>query len=71
VRILFVCNTSCSQAGRWISQVYGSGYDIHLFDPEHNPLYPELHGVTVHAGWRKEFIPSGVIVYHRYPFIRG
>ncbi len=71
VRILFVCNTYCSQAACWISQLSGSGYDIHLFDPYHSPLYPGLHGVTVHTGWQKEYVPAGVIVRCRYPFVRG
>jgi hypothetical protein len=47
VRILFVAMGHSIHAARWIAQVVGRGWDVHLF-PVEDGLNPALRGITVH-----------------------
>ena len=37
---------------RWVSQLEGSGYEVHWFDVSDGREVPELHWLTHHRGWR-------------------
>ncbi|MDX1994895.1 MAG: glycosyltransferase [bacterium] len=49
MRILFVTLAQSVHAARWIDQLAGTGWDLHVFPVFHDvPPYPELKGVTLH-----------------------
>jgi glycosyltransferase involved in cell wall biosynthesis len=48
VRILFVAMTHSIHTARWIRQLCGRGWELHLFPVERARLHPELPDVTVH-----------------------
>ncbi len=48
MRILFVAMSNSIHTVRWIKQLTGCGWDLHLFPSWANELHPELMGVTVH-----------------------
>jgi glycosyltransferase involved in cell wall biosynthesis len=50
-RILFVAMQQSPHAARWINQLAGQGWDLHLFPVNYLPVIPELRGVTVHQPW--------------------
>ena len=47
-RILFVCMQNSPHAGRWINNLAGRGWDLHLFPLDHQPVLPTIENVTVH-----------------------
>lgn len=48
-KILFVAMPDSIHTARWISQIVGQGWDIHLFPSiDCGVIHPELHDVTVH-----------------------
>lgn len=47
-RVLFVCMQNSPHAGRWINNLSGRGWDLHLFPLDHQPVLPKIRGVTVH-----------------------
>ncbi len=71
MRILFIAATNDVQTATWIQQLSDTGWDIHVFDPDHGLLNSELHHVTVYAGWRKKKVPQNVKVVYRWPFTRA
>jgi glycosyltransferase involved in cell wall biosynthesis len=48
VRILFVAPGTSLHTVRWMNQLEGTGFDVHLFPAEPHPLHPGLLNVTVH-----------------------
>lgn len=52
MRILFVAFGSSSHTARWISQLRGENWDLHLFPVDEYYLYPDLRDVTVHQLFR-------------------
>ncbi len=71
MRILFVGNASSFHTPRWLSQLRGTGWDIHLFDPTNQLIHADLDDVTLYTGWKKAEIPAGVRPRYRWPFARG
>jgi hypothetical protein len=69
VRILFVAMGDSVHAARWISQINGQGWDLHLFPSlDHGVLHPELAGVQVHrsayerfGSYRESFAARGLV----------
>jgi glycosyltransferase involved in cell wall biosynthesis len=47
VRILFVCRASSAHAARWIGQLAGAGWDVHVF-PVEMGVHADLKDVTLH-----------------------
>ncbi len=70
MRVLFVGSAYSAHTPRWISQLEGTGWDVHLFDPTDRLVHQELHDVTLHTGWKKP-VPAGVRAHYRWPFSRG
>jgi glycosyltransferase involved in cell wall biosynthesis len=71
MRILFVAATLDVQTMQWIKQLRHMNWDIHIFDPKHGLIHPDLTNVTIHTGWRKKKVPAGVTVHYHWPFLRG
>ncbi len=71
MRILFVTGATSIHTVRWIRQLDGTGWDIHIVDPGSARIHPELAGATLHTGWRKQTHPAGLKVRVRWPFRRG
>lgn len=70
MRILFVAMGNALHTARWISQLDGLGWDIHLFDTVDSSICPNLHNVTLHRGWYWP-PPNGLKVHYRWPFPHG
>jgi glycosyltransferase involved in cell wall biosynthesis len=51
-RILFVGMQMSTHTARWINQLADEGWDLHLFPMDHQPVIPEMRGVTVHQPWQ-------------------
>lgn len=58
---------------RWIGQLSGRGWDVHLFPTSDAPPHAALTGVTMHAfsGARPAGADAGLSVRGPYPFRRG
>lgn len=74
VRILLVAMSNSIHTARWISQISGQGWDVHLFPSVDFwvDVHPELRDVTVyHSGYRRQrssqdgVVFRGVSLYHR------
>lgn len=52
-RILLVAMANSVHTARWISQLDGEGWDVHLFPVSHRPLHSDLRRVTVHPPVRR------------------
>ena len=48
MRVLFVAMAHSVHTARWIAQLRGRGWDLHLFPVESARLHPALHDVTIH-----------------------
>ena len=48
MRILFVAMAHSIHTARWIAQLRGRGWDLHLFPVESARLHSELHDLTIH-----------------------
>jgi glycosyltransferase involved in cell wall biosynthesis len=53
MRILFVAMINSVHTARWVSQLAGTKWDIHLFPVDETPLHPDLRDVTVHPLFEK------------------
>src|SRR5207244_623486 len=51
MRVLFVAMAHSVHTARWIAQLRGRGWDLHLFPVESARLHPELHDVTLPDAW--------------------
>ncbi len=71
MRILFVGGSYSVHTARWLRQMNGLPWDIHLFDPTNGLVHEELEGITLHTGWKKPLVPPGTRVICRWPFLRG
>lgn len=71
MRILFVGDAFSVHTARWISQLHGTGWEIHLFDPGNGLIHEDLKGITLYTGWKKPRPPRGTRVVYRWPFTRG
>lgn len=50
-RILFVAMQNSPHTARWIEQIAGQGWELHLFPVNYLPVLPEMTGVIVHQPW--------------------
>jgi glycosyltransferase involved in cell wall biosynthesis len=66
VRILFVAMADSVHAARWIDQVTGCGWDLHVVPVDDGPLHPALHDVTVHERFARR-APSGSVRVRGFP----
>ena len=74
MRILFVAMPKSVHTARWISQLQGLGWDLHLFPSEWpSRIHPELRDVTLHGAglWRPQGLHASVGVAGTWPFRRG
>ena len=73
MRILFVAVTNSIHTARWISQLNGQGWDIHLFPAEESRIHSALKNVTVHTflNGRTPDIDRSVRLVGAWPFARG
>lgn len=46
--ILFVAMQMSTHTARWINQLSGAGWDIHLFPVNHMAVHPALRDITIH-----------------------
>lgn len=59
MRILFVAFANSIHAARWVGQLGGRGWDLHLFSSNGREVHPAFHDVTVHSLLRKPpFAPT-------------
>ncbi len=74
MRILFVAFSENITTARWMDQLSGEGWDIHLFPSirRHNHA-PELHDLTLHdvGLWRPERLDASVRIAGAWPGARG
>ncbi|HST51634.1 MAG TPA: glycosyltransferase [Pyrinomonadaceae bacterium] len=73
MRILFVATPESVHTARWIGQLGGQGWDVHLFPTNDAPPHAALTGVTFHAfsGARPSGADPGLRVKGPYPLRRG
>jgi hypothetical protein len=71
MRILFVCDTGCVHTARWVAQLQGTGWDLHLFDPCNRLVHESLENVHIYTGWKKPLVPRGTRIHYRWPFLRA
>ena len=74
MRILFIAMADSVHTARWIGQLQGVGWDVHLF-PACWPcrIHPQLRDVTVHGvgWWRPPELAADLRVAGVWPFSRG
>lgn len=71
MRILFTAMSGNIHVARWISQIQGLGWDIHVFGDTPG-VYPTLTDVTVYKPTpRGETTPEGTRIEYWWPFTRG
>ncbi len=70
MRLLLVGSAFSVHTPRWLAQLDGTGWDLHLFDPTDRLVHPDLGGVTLYTGWKKP-VPEGMRARYRWPFSRG
>lgn len=51
-KILFVAMQMSTHAARWINQIAGHEWDVHLFPVNYLPVHQDIHNVTVHQPWK-------------------
>ena len=56
---------------RWLSQLRGTGWDVHLFDPTNRLVHDELEDITLYTGWKKPRVPTNTRIRAHWPFLRG
>lgn len=74
MRILFVAMANIVHTARWLRQLDGQGWDIHLFSVATLGIHPDLDNVTVHdlLSWRPREVRGGVRLSGiPWPFPRG
>lgn len=72
-RILFVAMADSVHTARWINQLAGTGWDVHLFPVENGSVHSSLSDVTVHdfIGRRPAGLNTGVrLVNGIFPFLK-
>jgi glycosyltransferase involved in cell wall biosynthesis len=71
MRILFVAMPTSIHAVRWINQVAGQGWDIHILPSiVSDAVHPEFHGVTIHHDfWGKITVRNQSAAGRRFPFL--
>jgi glycosyltransferase involved in cell wall biosynthesis len=73
MRILFIAMANSVHTTRWINQLAGQGWDIHLFPVDDAGIHPDLRNLTFHNFLCSK--PSGlnqsVRVVDSWPFPRG
>jgi len=52
MRILFIGFPDSIHTARWINQIAGQEWDIHLFPVHDGPVHPDLRSVTIHSFFR-------------------
>ena len=49
LRILFVVRPPSVHSARWINQIAGCGWDLHVFGAFESPWHPDFENVTAYA----------------------
>lgn len=73
MRILFTGMTANIHFARWVNQLAGLGWDIHVFG-DNGGIHPDLQNVTAYKPLPRKgerSIPSGTRVKYWWPFLRG
>jgi glycosyltransferase involved in cell wall biosynthesis len=72
MRILIVAMTESIHTARWVNQLVGQGWDVHLFPAISSEIHPGLREVTVHTPRRPSLRPHpSVRVVPLWPFTCG
>lgn len=73
MRILFVAMPDSVHAARWINQVSGENWDVHLFSAYEAPVHPALRAATVYSlsFHRKGELDASVRLRGLWPLERG
>ncbi|MCO5185325.1 MAG: glycosyltransferase [Anaerolineae bacterium] len=71
MKILFVAGVASIHVVRWIAQLACTHWDVHIVDPGNSRINSEMCNGKLYTGWRKAYVPSGVNVRYRWPFLRG
>jgi len=73
MRILFVAMANSIHTARWIGQLNGQGWDVHLFPVEDWGIHPDLRNVTIHDFLcpRPSRLDKSVRLVGAWPFRRG
>ncbi|HEV2707700.1 MAG TPA: glycosyltransferase [Pyrinomonadaceae bacterium] len=73
MRILFVAMANSIHTARWIGQLSGQGWDVHLFPVEDMGVHTQLQGVKVHEFLTppQSGLHPSVRVVGAWPFTRG
>ena len=73
MRVLFVARADSVHAVRWIHQLHGQGWDIHLFSAMEKGIHPQLREVTVHYPFypRSSGTNPEVAIVGQWPSFRG
>lgn len=74
MRILFVCMLNSITAVRWVAQLRGTGWDVHVFPSTPGaPPHPEWRDVTMHdvGLWRPTGLHASVRVAGLWPWSKG
>jgi glycosyltransferase involved in cell wall biosynthesis len=73
LKILFVARADSIHAVRWINQLHGQGWDIHLFSAMEKGIHPQLREVTVHYPFypRSSGANLKVEIVGQWPSFRG
>lgn len=71
MKILFTGMTENIHTVRWVGQLAGLGWDIHIFG-DNGGIHPDFRNVTIYKPLpRREKIPKSVQVKYWWPFRRG
>lgn len=74
MRILFVCMIDSITAVRWVSQLSGTGWDVHVFPSVRgSSIHPDWRDVTLHdvGFWRPVDLHESVRVAGLWPWRKG
>src|SRR5205085_1189044 len=73
LRILFVAMAESVHTARWVGQLVGRGWDLHLFPVTDAPPHPALTGVTLHSfsSARPRGADPGLRMSGPYPLRKG
>jgi glycosyltransferase involved in cell wall biosynthesis len=73
VRILFVCMPGSVHSARWIGQLAGEGWDVHVYGALPTNLHVGFRDVTVHSfsRYRPQGLDPQVEIHGIWPFARG
>ena len=73
MRILFVAMANSIHTARWMNQLAGQGWDIHLFPVEDQGIHPDLRNLTIHdfLCCRPSVLDQSIRLVGAWPLPRG